>query len=107
MHASSDVNSLHNGKVTAMQCMVDPPRLNGPLPAFSQLGLRVGRRDHHLVEQLDAGERDAVLNKISCSSGGVGDSRKGRDSDGRWKQRGKLEGGCAITATVSISRVPA
>jgi hypothetical protein len=32
------------------------------------LGLRIGRRDHHLIEKFNTSERDSILNKVASSS---------------------------------------
>lgn len=68
------------------------PRLDGPLPPRPRL--RVRRRDHDIVEELDARERDARLDEVARGSGGGGDRGEGRDGDVAWEERGELQSCC-------------
>lgn len=70
------------------------PGLNWPLSPLLSLGLRICRRDHDLVQQLDARDRDAVLNQVSRRCGGGRDRREGRNGNGRGKEGSEFECSC-------------
>lgn len=70
------------------------PGLNRPLPPLLPLGLRIRRRNHDLVQQLDTRHRDAVLDQVSRSGGSGRDRREGRNRDGRRKEGCKFERSC-------------